>query len=423
MARVNFITSDHKRGVANQADLILRNRYFEQNPSLADDGASLIARPGLNHWLTVGTGPIRGLHSEPGAFDGDLFVVSGGDLFRVDAEGNSTFLVANLNNPDSGVVNMAITQAIGATPEYLFIADGQTLRVYEGPSATAAGILTSTGVLNNAEQVRIGEVYYQFTNASVDAGTPLGTSANPWLVAMGGTTEDGLTNLYNAINNTGVPGTSYSTALTAHDEAVATGSSPTTVTVQADFAGVQGNTIVTTETGTNLSWGAATLTGGLGGAVSLIATPDDIGMFDLVTIASYVICIPTQVGEFVGRFYWIEPGEIVVDPLNFATAESYPDRIMGVERFGDQFWLPGERSTEVWYPSGDPLAPMQRLRGVVFDRGTWEGTAVAIKETLIVVDGDGGVFAIRGGAPQRISNPGIEEQIRLAIANQQNLTL
>jgi len=150
--------------------------------------------------------------------------------------------------------------------------------------------------------------------------------------------------------------------------------------------------------------------------------PGDPGIFDVATIASYVICIPVQSGEFIGRFYWVAPGEITIDALSFATAETYPDRIVGVRRFGDQFWLPGERSTEVWYPTGDPAAPMLRLSGVVFDRGAWEGTAVAIKDTLILVDGDGGVYSIRGGAPKPIANPGISEQIRKAIQRQQNFT-
>jgi hypothetical protein len=133
--------------------------------------------------------------------------------------------------------------------------------------------------------------------------------------------------------------------------------------------------------------------------------------------------VPVQTGEFIGRFYWIEPGETTIDELDFATAESHPDAVLGVLPFGDQFWLPGERSTEVWYPTGDSSAPMLRLQGVVFDRGCWEGTAVAIKETLVVTDADGGVFAFRGGAPQRISNPGIEEQIREAIQTQQRFTV
>lgn len=283
MVKVSFSASDYLRHVADEADVILRNRYYEQNPSLSEDGAALLARPGLKLWATVGDGPIRGIHSEPGAFGGDLFVASGPDLFRINNLGEATLLYSDLFNPDVGVVNMAITQAIGDDPDHLFVADGRNLFVYDG------------------------------------------TDYDP------------------------------------------------------------------------------------------VTTPEDIGIFDVVTIASYVICIPVQEDEFIGRFYWVEPGEITIDSNNHATAESYPDRLLGVRRFGDQFWLPGERSTEVWYPTGDATAPMSRLQGVVFDRGAWEGTVVAIKETLIIVDADGGVFAIRGGSPQRISNPGIEEQIRKAI--------
>jgi hypothetical protein len=421
--KVNFARSDFKRSVADAADLILRNRYFEENPALSDDGSALLARPGLKYFTTVGSGPIRGLHSEPGAFSGDLFVASGDELYRVNYNGQALLLLSNMNDPDVGVVNMAITQAIGAEPEHLFIADGRNLWVYEGATATATNTLLASGAVANGDQVRIGDIYYQFTNASVDAGAPAGTAGNPWLVALGASTAEALENLFQAINGSGTAGTDYSTSLAAHNQVTAIAFSPTTVVVEAAVPGVQGNSIVTTETGANLAWtGGGALAGGVGGSVTVVATPDDVGIFDVVTIASYVICIPVQVDEFIGRFYWIEPGEITIDPLDFATAESYPDRVMGVRRFGDQFWLPGERSTEVWYATGDPSAPMQRLQGVVFDRGTWEGTAVAIKETLIVVDGDGGVFAIRGGAPQRVSTPGIEEQIRKAIAVQQNLT-
>lgn len=288
--KANFAKSIYTRRVADAADLLLRNRHFEQNPSLSDDGAALLARPGLKYLTTVGDGPIRAIASEPGVFGGDLFVVSYDTLYRVTKLLSATSLIGNLFSPDTGTVNFAFVQAIGETPERVFFADGRNLMYCEGDT------------------------------------------------------------------------------------------------------------------------------------VSVVATPLDIGMFDVVSIASYVICIPVQEGEFIGRFYWIEPGEVVIDPLNFATAESHPDGVLGVESYADRFWLPGEKRTEVWYPTGNPDAPMERLQGVVFDRGTWEATATAIKETLIVVDADGGVFAIRGGAPQRISHHGIEETIRGAIELQQNFT-
>jgi hypothetical protein len=93
--------------------------------------------------------------------------------------------------------------------------------------------------------------------------------------------------------------------------------------------------------------------------------------------------------------------------------------VYGVEVLGDQFWLPGESTTEVWYFTGDITAPVRRLQGVVFDRGSWQNTATAIHEQMMVVDSDGGVFIISGGSPQRVSTPDIEEQIRKAIAAQQ----
>jgi hypothetical protein len=150
-------------------------------------------------------------------------------------------------------------------------------------------------------------------------------------------------------------------------------------------------------------------------SVTTVSTPDDVGVISLGYIASYVVVVPAQDEGVNGQFYWIEPGETTIDPLNFATAERAPDPIFQVVVFVDQFWLPGSNTTEVWYFTGNFDSPVARLQGVTFDRGTWEGTAVQVKESMIVVDADGGVFQIAGGL-KRISRPDIEERIRVAIA-------
>lgn len=417
MARVSFNPTDFARGVSDTASLVLKNRFFEQNPSLNDDGTTLLARPGMRLLTYVGNGPIRGLHSEPGAFDGDLFVVSGDSLYRMSDDLAPTLLYSGLANPDQGFVNMAIVAAIGETPEYLYIADGTTLLVYV---ANGYARNTIAGTPANGDVVRIGGVYYQFTNGSVDSGTPAGTAANPFLVALGVAPINAWTNLHDAINDSGIAGSQYSTATTAHTLVRAITYSSTEMAIRAIEVGAAFNSVVTTETGAAISWvDGGTLTGGGTNQVYQVQMPDGVGAIDVATVASYVIVIPTQSDGYQGKFYWIPPGETTVDPLDFATAESAPDGLNGVEVFGDQFWLTGESTTEVWFPSGDPNAPMQRLRGVVFDRGAWQDTAVAINETLVIVDADGGVFLIRGGAPQRVSRPDIEEQIRKAIASQQ----
>lgn len=185
--------------------------------------------------------------------------------------------------------------------------------------------------------------------------------------------------------------------------------------------GLIGNAVVTTETGT-LAWSGATLAGGGNPQVRAVQMPEDLGAVDVVVMNSFVFVLPVQSGNFKGRVYYIEPGETTVDPLNYFTAERSPDAVNGLEVVGDLLWLPGDGSTEAWYVSQDPSARMQRLQGVVFDRGTWEGTAVAVHEALIVCDANGAVFEITGGSPKRLSTPGIEEEIRRAIAFQQSLT-
>lgn len=418
MVKVNFNTSDFQRQVAGEGALVQKNRYFEKNPFLTDDGTALIARPGLKRLTDVGDGPIRGMASEAGSFNGDLFLASGGSLWRMDNKLNKTSIYTGLFNPERGVVRMAITAQIGDTPEYMFAADGRNLFVYV---ANGYAMGTLTGSPANNDVVRIDNVYYKWTNGSVNAGTPDGTLSNPWLVNLGVTSINAFTNLASAINVSGLAGTDYSTSTTKNGLVVATNWTSTLVSVRASLVGLLGNSIITTETGSGIVWSnGGTLTGGGSPSISQVQIPNDMGVIDVAVINSFVIVVPVQLNGYQGRFYWIEPGETTVDPLNFATAERSPDGVYGVQVFGDQFWLPGESTTEVWYVSQDATNRMQRLQGVVLDRGSWQNTSKAIHETMILVDGDGGVFTVNGSSPQRISTPDIEEEIRLAIERQSN---
>ncbi len=413
--KVNFRTSDFRRRVADAGALMLKNRYFEQNPFLEDDPQSLVARPGMRRLCYIGDGPIRGLKSEPGSFDGDLFVASGANLFRMDNQLNQTSIYGALNSPLKGFVNMAITGNIGDTPAYCFVADGRNLFVYI-ENGYALG--SYSGSPANGDTVNMDGTYYRFTNGSVDAGSPDGTSAKPWLVNVGLLPIEAWRNFVNAVNNKGANGTDYTTDIVAHPTITGTGYTSTIATVRARIAGAVGNSLPTTVTSGAIVATTPTLTGGGAPTFSKVQMPEDIGVIDVAVINSFVIVVPAQTDGYIGRFYWIEPGETSVDETNFATAERSPDGIYGVQVFGDQFWLPGQSTTEVWYVTGDQSAPMRRLQGVVFDRGSWENTALAIHEQMVVVDADGGVFVIKGGAPQRVSTPDIEEQIREAMSKQ-----
>lgn len=112
------------------------------------------------------------------------------------------------------------------------------------------------------------------------------------------------------------------------------------------------------------------------------------------------------------RFYWLQPGALTFNALDFATAERFPDKVNQVRAVGDEFWLLGEKSVEVWRATGDGAAPFQRIEGRVFNFGTFDGSAVRMKDTSVVmVADDGTVFDIMGN-PKQISNPAIAETIR-----------
>lgn len=416
MSNIEVGRSDFRRGVSRTASSVLKNRFFEFNPVLnaSEDFPSLISRPALRKFMDVGTGPIRKIYDEPGAFDDAAFIVSNLNLYKLETDGTDTDLGA-IGSSILGSPSMAATAWIGTVPEFLFITDGGVLWVYMDVGASF-GTLTSTGAIANGDVIRIDTIYYQWTSGSVDAGTPAGTVGNPWLVDLGASVAEAITAMYHAINGDGVPGTDYSTVLVLHPTATAYTATATALYVAARTPGTAGDAIVTTETGANIAWGAGTLQDGGDPQLRQVSMPGDVGAVSVAYIASYVIVIPVQDSEVNGRFYWIEPGEYVVDPLNFATAERSPDAGNQVIVFSDRFWICGQTTTEAWVVTGNVDAPVQRFSGVLYDRGAWEGTALKVKDSMVVVDEDGAVFQIAGGL-KRLTHgrPDIEERIRRAM--------
>lgn len=415
MVNIPVGRSTFKRDVARSASIALLNRFFEQNPVLnaSDEIPSLIARAAMKKFGEAGEGHIRFTFDEPGTFDEASFIVSGGSLYKLSVDLVLSYIGELGTNP-VGSVSMAAVGNIGETPERLFIADGGVLWVY-ADEGEAFGHLEATGAIANNDTVTVDGIYYKWTNAGVDVGTPDGSAGNPWLVALGGTNTAAIQSLYYAINSSGNPGVDYSTVLTPNANVQANSSSANDLFVSARVPGLAGNAITVAETGANLAWTTgATLIDGGSPQLRQVEMPNDVGAISVDVLNSYVIVVPVQGRGVNGQFWWIEPGETTVDPLNFATAERSPDAILQVRVFSDRFWLLGQKTTEPWITTGNLDAPMQRFAGILYDRGTWEGTAVKVKDSLITVDEDGAVFQISGGL-KRISRPDIEERIRRAM--------
>lgn len=114
-----------------------------------------------------------------------------------------------------------------------------------------------------------------------------------------------------------------------------------------------------------------------------------------------------------GRFYRTNLNDFkVVDPLNFATAETQPDKLVRAYADHREVWLFGERSIEVWANSGAAGFGFQRLGGVAIERGCAAAMSVASEDNALFWLGDDGwVYRANGYQPVRISNAGIERII------------
>ncbi len=297
----------------------------------------------------------------------------------------------------------------GPSYEHLFITDGLLLQYYDGEAASTGTLTVAGGNIVATDTVEIGGVYYDWTAGSVDAGTPAGTVGDPWLVDLGADDAEALANLLLALNAAGTAGVEYSTALVAHLTVEGVVSDATTLLVRARTRGTGGDAITTTETGANISWAAVTLEGGGAQSLNGVVTPDDVAMVSLDNLASFVVTVVANSQ----RFYWIQPGAVIIDALDFAEAESEPDEVIQVMRIGDSLYFLGQSSTEVWYASGAQDAPFLRQQGLAFSQGVLEGTAVPIRTQIMLIAEDNIAYEIAGG-PRRVSNNSIEEKIRLA---------
>lgn len=402
MVNVPLSFDFQERAFAGLPVVVLKNRFFEKTPTQTGGGA-LLARPGTYDLGSFGTGPLRAFFSLPGLFNGALFFVSGDEAFRREVDGSTVALAGVVLG--SGSVSM--TGVGGAGFERLFFADGTLLQVYQG-GTHASGVLTSTAQVAEADTIRIGDTYYKWT-ATVGIGG--GVVSDPWDVLIGADLAESLANMVATISFSGTAGTTYSVNLGGQNSEVTAVSDATTMTATAKVDLAAGNLIVSEViTGATLSWAATTLLGGGTHALSGVSMPDGLPPNAVTTLKSYIL---VAVGRS-DRFYWLDPGALFIDPLNFATAESQPDDVLFVTTVGDNAWFVGEDSTEVWYATGNSAVPFAPVGGRVYDRGAIEGTIVNIAGTVFLVGPDHVVYGI-GGSPQRVSNHGVEEMIRLTL--------
>jgi hypothetical protein len=175
-----------------------------------------------------------------------------------------------------------------------------------------------------------------------------------------------------------------------------------------------------------------------GNEIGVVATAGGDAVFydgtDFSTIAfpdsASVAKVVEQGGRFIflrrdtGQFYWTEvlsdmldgSDEIEIDALNFATAESEPDKLVDAVAFEDAVALGGTTTIEFWAKTGDSELPYTPSTGRVFQKGVRAtGCMASFDNSFAWVSPDNIVYRA-GNVPERISDSGIEELIAASVS-------
>lgn len=106
-----------------------------------------------------------------------------------------------------------------------------------------------------------------------------------------------------------------------------------------------------------------------------------------------------------------------IDPLDFASAEGSPDRLVSLIVDHREVWLFGSNSVEVWYNAGSTDFPLQRIQGAYNEIGCVAPYSVAKLDNSVFwlgadARGNGIVYRAEGYQGKRISTHAIEWQIQ-----------
>jgi len=159
--------------------------------------------------------------------------------------------------------------------------------------------------------------------------------------------------------------------------------------------------------------GLFVLSGGIvyqydGATLATDTFPDSANVASITQINSILVAVR----EDTGTIYFRLPGDTVWNALDFFSAERKPDPALAVRTLGDFLYVFGSGTVELFSTTGDSAVPFVRIDGASINRGLKSRDAISqLDNTLFFVGEDNVVYRMEN-IPTRISDHGIEEQIR-----------
>lgn len=114
-----------------------------------------------------------------------------------------------------------------------------------------------------------------------------------------------------------------------------------------------------------------------------------------------------------GRFWYSDVANATTVQANsFYTAEQDPDEILGLYINGEEIWVFGTKTTELWVSTGDSTNPFA-YRGVTLTKGLLGSRAVAVSDSALhFVGHDRMIYRMAGYRADRVSTHAIEEVLQ-----------
>jgi hypothetical protein len=134
--------------------------------------------------------------------------------------------------------------------------------------------------------------------------------------------------------------------------------------------------------------------------------PDGAGASCVSVLGGYTIASRTGTRRL---YFTLDPSGW--DGLDYLSAEQSTGDIIWHVVVSDQLWVFCERTTEVFVLTGDADAPLQSVQGRTLDKGALTGPSVAKADNTVFWVGHDKIVYRASGAPERISQNGIEERI------------
>lgn len=156
-----------------------------------------------------------------------------------------------------------------------------------------------------------------------------------------------------------------------------------------------------------------------GSTVRNVTFPDDARVLKVAESQGRFIFLR----NYTQRYYWTKPlanaldgsGDLVIDGLDFASAESEPDELRDMLVYKAMLVLLGRETIEFHAPTGNDDLPWSAMVGNTIDSGVLKiGCATLWNNTFAWIGQDYSIYRYNGVGKEKISTEGVEEVLRAA---------